>query len=203
MDPIEREYLNKFYDTNLMIFGDRPEALRWSAEGQRFRYFLMLREAGNLEGASVLDYGCCKGDLYGFMLVHDFGVKYTGMDINTNLIELARSKYPGQSFEVRDVEDTPVEESFDYVFMCGVFNNKVDGVERSMRNVVKSLYGNARRGLIFNVLSSHEKDKAHDLHYTDPHALLDFIKSEITPSVTVIDTAIPGDVMYHLRATPE
>ena len=200
MDPISRECLNKFYDTGLSLFGDRPEALRWSAEGQRRRFELMLNEAGSLNGAAVLDYGCGKGDLLGYLLRKGVSPKYTGMDINPSLIKLAGSKYPLARFEVRDIEDEPPDEEFDYVFICGVFNNKIEDADRTMRNVISILYRRTRRALIFNALSSRTNAREYDLHLTDPVATRGFIRSELTERVTVIEEDIPGDVLYVLRS---
>ncbi len=199
MDPLSRECLNKFYDTGLSLFGDRPEALRWSAEGQRRRFELMLREAGPLDGASVLDYGCGKGDLLGYLLRKGVSPRYTGMDINPSLIKLASSKYPLGRFEVRDAEDEPPVEDFDYVFICGVFNNKIVDADRTMRNVVSILYRRTRLALIFNALSSRTNRDEPDIHLTDPAATLAFIRCELTDQATAIEEDIPGDVLYVLK----
>lgn len=199
MNPLSKEYLIKFYDTNLMLFGDRPETLRWSAQGQLARYNLLLNVNDSLEGASILDYGCGKGDFYGFLADKDIKVNYTGMDINPSLIALARTKHPLCKFEVHDVEESPVKEEFDYIFICGVFNNRVDGAEDSMRYAVSNLFKQARKGLVFTALSSLELSKSIDLHYTDPALLLDFIRSNITGNVTMIEGAIPFDLTFYLR----
>ena len=199
MDPISRECLNKFYDSNLSLFGDRPEALRWSAEGQRRRFELMLREAGPLDGASVLDYGCGKGDLLGHLLRKGISPVYTGMDINPSLIKLASSKFPLARFEVRDIEDEPPEEDYDYIFICGVFNNKIEDADSVMRNVVSILYRHTRLALIFNALSSRTNQGEPDIHLTDPVATLAFIRSELTERATAIEEDIPGDVLYVLK----
>lgn len=199
MNPLAKEYLIRFYDTNLMLFGDRPETLRWSAQGQLSRYALLLGVIpDSLEGASVLDYGCGKGDFCGFLASRGIRVDYTGMDINPSLIALAATKHPECRFHVHDIEESPVNEEFDYIFLCGVFNNRVEGAEESMRYAVSSLFKQSRKGLVFTALSSLDPSKSIDLHYTNPDLLLDFIRSNITSDVTMTGDAIPFDLTFYL-----
>ena len=38
MDELSKEYVISFFDTNLMLHGDRPEAVRWTTTGQLAHY---------------------------------------------------------------------------------------------------------------------------------------------------------------------
>ncbi|MGD2081047.1 MAG: class I SAM-dependent methyltransferase [Nitrospirota bacterium] len=193
MDGLVKEYLVSFYTRNLVLHGDRPEALRWSPEGQRLRYGVMLDALPDIGGRKVLDYGCGKGDLYGFIRERGLDVSYTGIDINPELIDLAAKKHPGARFMVSDVEDTPLEEDYDIVFLCGVFNNKVEGVGESMRNVLSALFERTTEALAVNGLSSHAKDKAVELNYTSPEELSSFVGANLTPRFELIQGYLPGD----------
>ncbi len=201
MDCLAKEYLVSFYSKNLALHGDRPEALRWSPEGQRIRYGVMLDAFPNISGKRVLDYGCGKGDLYGFIKRRGLDVSYTGIDINPELINLAIRKYPEARFIASDVEETPLEEEFDIVFICGVFNNKVEGVEESMRNVLSALFEKTAETLAVNALSSHARDKAVELNYTSPEELSSFVRENLTPHVELIQGYLPEDftLVLHKR----
>ena len=104
--------------------GDRPEALRWSPQGQLLRYNLFLELCADLHGKKVLDYGCGKGDFYGFLKDKGISTEYTGFDITPALIELAKIKYPECAFRVMDIVEEPIYEVFDYVFVCGSSTTK-------------------------------------------------------------------------------
>ena len=94
MDELSKDYLISFYNNLLKRHGDSPEALRWTPKGQMLRYHQLLEIGTSIDGASILDFGCGKGDFLGFMKAMGIEVKYTGLDINQKLIELAKKKYP-------------------------------------------------------------------------------------------------------------
>ncbi len=140
VDPYAKEQLLSFYNFHLRKFGDRPEALRWTPQGQLRRYQMLMDIApvSELNNSTVLDYGCGTGDFYRFLKRRGIKVKYTGIDINENFIGLAKQKYPECTFSVMnaDADDDELEGYFDYIFICGVFNLEVPGVDDDMKNAL-------------------------------------------------------------------
>jgi SAM-dependent methyltransferase len=202
MDGLEKDFLIDFYTKKLMLHGDRPESLRWTARGQRERYDLLLEIAPSLESSHVLDYGCGKGDLYAFIRERGISVTYTGADINPDLISLARSKHPECDFFVMDIEEEPLKEEFDYIFVCGVFNNRLEGATQSLKNAIARLFCSCRKGLAVTALSAHDPHKEHDLNYVLPGELTDFIIKNITPYVTLRHDRVPYDMTLFLYREP-
>src|SRR6266542_2261159 len=154
MDEPAREYVISCYDKKLGMFGDRPESLGWTTDGQLLHYEAMLdivegtvpiygpdvsgRRMGTvpgtaLTGRKILDFGCGKGDFYRFLSGRNISTDYAGFDINKNMISLAREKFPRVRFEVFDIEKDELTENFDYIFLCGVFNLNVDGIDELIR----------------------------------------------------------------------
>jgi len=193
MDELAREYVISFYDRALHFFGDRPESLRWSPEGQRARYEAMLDIGHGIEGRKILDFGCGKGDLYQFLKDRGIESHYTGVDINENLIALARQKFPETRFEVFDIERDTMDEEFDYTFLCGVFNLRVQGIDELIRFTLKKLFPCCRIGLAFNALSAHNPRKDFELHYSSPEALFQFAVETLSPFVALKHDRIPYD----------
>ncbi|HWR57482.1 MAG TPA: class I SAM-dependent methyltransferase, partial [Thermodesulfovibrionales bacterium] len=154
MDDLAKEYTISFFDKSLRMFGDRPEAVRWTAEGQLARYKALLDIADSIEGSSILDFGCGKGDFLRFLKDRNIQVRYTGFDINEKLISVASAKYPSSAFRVFDLGKTPLNEDFDYIFLCGVFNLKVQKIDRLIRSTLRELFGHCRIGLAFSALSA-------------------------------------------------
>jgi len=152
MDELSKEYLISFYTKNFSFHGDTPASLRWTPEGQAKRYKMMLR-ATDLRGKKILDYGCGKGDFYGFLKEMGIVVDYTGFDITPSLIEFARGKYPECIFNVFDIEDSPLKEEFDCVFLCGVFNNLIENAEDSLKEIIRRLFTITKEVLVFDVLT--------------------------------------------------
>ncbi len=71
MDPFGKEGLIAFYDRHLRGFGDSPLSVRWTPIGQRKRYEILLRIAGDISGKDLLGFGCGKGNY--FLSVSKFG----------------------------------------------------------------------------------------------------------------------------------
>lgn len=192
MDELAREYVISFFDKSLRLHGDRPEAVRWTLPGQLMHYKCMLDIAPSIGGSSILDFGCGKGDFYGFLQQNNIAVSYTGIDLNPALIDLARQKYPGVPFSVLDITTEALPDSYDYIFLCGVFNLKVQGLDELIRTVLRKLFGRCRIGLAYNGLSAHNQHKSHELHYSCPGEMLMFAIEELTPFVS-----LRQDRLYH------
>jgi SAM-dependent methyltransferase len=186
MDLLGKKELLSFYDRHLKDFGDSPQAVRWTPEGQQRRYETLLTIAGNIAGKKVLDFGCGKGDFYGFIREKGISLSYCGIDVNENLIALARNKYPEAEFMTIDIEEAEFERKFDVIFICGVFNLRVAGIEESMKNVLKKLFGFCREALHLNLLTYYVPQRNVELFYVKPEDILQFAITVFSRSVTLI-----------------
>jgi SAM-dependent methyltransferase len=202
MDKLVKEHLISFYDKLLALHGDSPAALRWTPKGQRARYGVLIEIAEDLGGRKVLDYGCGKGDFYGFLKEKDIRVEYTGLDINPRLISLAQKKYPECRFVVLDIEEEDLVEDFDYIFICGVFNNRVEGAKDAMINTASKLFMHAREGLALTGISSHSPEKDIDINYVLPEEITAFAIKHLTPHVVLRHDYVPYDFTLFLYSRP-
>lgn len=194
MDPYGKRELLDFYDRHLRAHGDHPQAVRWTAEGQRLRYEAFLGIAGDLAGKTLLDFGCGKGDLCGFLRARGAGCAYTGVDVNGGLVALARAKHPGEEFLALDIEETALDRRFDVVVACGVFNLRIGGIAGATRDALRLLFGLAREALHANFLSARTPRQDVELHYVDPPELLRFALAELSPQVVLRHDTVPGDL---------
>lgn len=184
MDDLSKEYVISFFDKNLQLHGDRPEAVRWSAQGQRLHYQSLL-DIGQIEHAKILDFGCGKGDFFQFLFERGIAVNYTGYDINEKLISLAQKKYAGNRFRVFDMDKDTIDEDFDYIFLCGVFNLRIAGLDVMIEKTLVRLFQHCRRSLAFNALSALNPKKDFELHYTSPDKLFSFAVNNLSPYVAL------------------
>jgi SAM-dependent methyltransferase len=185
MESIYKDYVISYFNKTLQSFGDRPEAVGWSTDGQLSRFNDLLETGHDISGKKVLDYGCGKGDFYRFLKERNITVSYTGYDINENLISLAMSKYPECRFEVFDIEKDTLDEEFDFIFLCGVFNLRIAGLDNTIKKVIKRLFERCRSTLCFNGLSAHNPRKAFDLHYIYPEDLIEFALQNLSSNITL------------------
>ncbi|OHE57879.1 MAG: hypothetical protein A2Z47_06235 [Thermodesulfovibrio sp. RBG_19FT_COMBO_42_12] len=186
MDPLGKKELLYFYNRHLKDFGDAPQAVRWTREGQLCRYETLLEIAGNLSGKRILDFGCGKGDLYGFIKEKGITINYCGIDINENLLELAKSKYPEAEFILIDIEEKEFEQDFDVIFVCGVFNLRVGGIEESMKNVLKKLFRLCKEALHVNLLTYYVAQRSVELFYVKPEDILHFAITELSRTASLM-----------------
>ncbi|MBF0539205.1 MAG: class I SAM-dependent methyltransferase [Nitrospirae bacterium] len=195
---MSKEYLVSFYDNTLRMHGDRPEALRWTSPGQMLHYEGLV-DTDDVIAGRVLDYGCGKGDLYPFLRQKGYRIQYTGMDINPGLIAKAKEKYPDTRFMVFDIEEDELTEDFDYIFLCGVFNLKVEGIEETIKRVLRRLFKRCRKTLVFNGLSAHNPAQSYELFYIYPETLVNFALSELSPSISLRHDILPYDFFLFIN----
>ncbi len=200
MDEAAKEYIIDFFTKRLKHFGDTPASVGWSEKGQFLRYQTIIELLG-LDKAkgypSVLDFGAGKGDLYGFLRSKGLKLKYTGLDINPELIGIAREKYREASFHIIDLEKEDLDQTFDFIIICGVFNLKINGVKESAFWSIKKLFNNTKRSLLFNCPSIYAKSKDIDILYYDPHELLSLALG-ITKKVNLYHHLIEGEIFLKL-----
>lgn len=192
MDDLSKEYVISFFDRSLSLHGDRPEAVRWSERGQLTHYRALL-DIGDIRGSRILDFGCGKGDFYQFLQERAIEVDYTGLDLNERLIALAREKFPHCAFRVFDIDTDRLDERFDYIFLCGVFNLKVAGIDEAITRALKVLFGHCSVGLAFNALSSYCRKKDFELHYVQPEGIFTYAVSHLSPHVALRHDRLSDD----------
>lgn len=130
-------------------------ALRWTPEGQRRRYEAFVEIMPDLNGKSIIDLGCGRGDFLGFLKEKKIEVKYTGVDLNDNFIKEAKRAHPEGTFYVLDIEEEGgIEGDFDIALAIGVFNLRVAGIRDSMINTLKRLFSLCRESMHFDLIMS-------------------------------------------------
>jgi len=202
LEELYKEYVISFFDKMLQLHGDRPAGVGASQKGQDLRFEDLLC-IGDIRGKKVLDYGCGKGDLYKFLKAKNITVSYKGFDINNNLISLAKSKFPEAEFKVFDIEEEKLDEDFDCIFLCGVFNLKVTGIAVTVRNVLKGLFARCRIALAFNALSDRCLHKDFQLYYVSPDEILQFALEELSPHACIKEGSSSDDftLFVHKNST--
>lgn len=126
MNTIDKEMYIQRYNDRLKEYGHDIKTLGWG--GDKERQFLRFQIAMELSSSikSVLDVGCGFGDMGGdFLKNHYPHVKYTGIDINSSLIEEGKKKYPDLDIKCLDLLQDNITEKYDLVCESGIFNFKL------------------------------------------------------------------------------
>jgi len=186
-----------FFSKKLSLFGNAPASVGWTAMGQKLRYEGILRLLP-LAGKSILDFGCGKGDFYGYIRQKGIRAEYTGSDINKKLIDAASAYYPEARFVTLDIDSEDLHETFDYVILCGVFNLNIQDVKESVESTLRKLFLHTKKTLLFNCLNAGSKNKDTNLVYFE-HREIFSIASLITESVNLYTDIVDGDIFILLN----
>jgi SAM-dependent methyltransferase len=144
----------------------------------------VIRE-GSPPEVSLLDFGCGASHLYEYMRQRQMpGISYAGLDISEQFIALCRRKFPHLAYYCLDIlEEAGDLPSFDYIVMNGVFTEKRELAYEDMLSyftqMVEAVFQKARRGMAFNVMSSHVDWTRDDLFHLPFDVLAGFLVDRI------------------------
>jgi GT2 family glycosyltransferase/predicted small secreted protein len=94
-------------------------------KSRNYYYYSLIKEffKKNIPaGSSVVEFGCATGDI----LAACNPKRGLGLDVSSNIIEVAKTKYPCYEFKVVDVEKFSTTEKFDYVIMSDLLDHLSD-----------------------------------------------------------------------------
>lgn len=170
------------YRRLLAEHGDSPQAVQYSCIQSQERRFELLADIGDLRNKRILDFGCGTGQLGSYLERNGIEIEYFGTDIVQEFLTLCRSKFPKGRFE----EFSRLSQmNFDYIFIGGVFNNKMANNQAFYQETIRKLFPMCRLGISFNMMSAYVDYQDSALFYEYPENVFGFIKRDITPFVTL------------------
>jgi len=178
--------LARHYEACLDSHGDNFKGMDWpNPQDLQTRFSVMLDMLKSTTGVSILDFGCGNGLLYDYIKSSGLsGITYAGLDLSEKFIGLCRQKYPGEDFFCQDVLKDPLDRTFDYIICNGTFTEKLtlshDEMFAFMQQVLLVLFASARRGIAFNVMSTHVDYERDDLFHLSHDSLADFVVNNLS-----------------------
>jgi len=110
----------------------------FKAMGYKFKENIILR---NYNGGSVLEVGCCTGDMSKIFTFNGCS-DYVGIDINKRYVDYATKKYGlGDAFVFKcmDVNNCTLDRTFDFIFLGSILHHISDGVAVKLLSSCKEL----------------------------------------------------------------
>ena len=172
MNNKEKNMVIERYNKRLQEFGYSPKTLGWSKSKHNLRYHILL-SLWNLDGTDVLDFGCGFGDMYGYAKQIGIKFNYHGIDINENLISLAKQIYPGANLATRDVFQEGLLQKYDYIFSSGVHNLKLKDNWDFIAKTFELFNKYSTCGFALNFLSSKVDYELEETYHTNPVQILE------------------------------
>ena len=185
--------ISAHYRRLLAKHGDTPQAVQYSCTQSQERRFKMLAGIGDLHNKRILDFGCGTGQLGNYLQRQDIDFEYFGTDIVDEFLTLCRNKFPQGKFEEFSFFS---KMQFDYIFIGGVFNNKMENNRAFYEETLRLLFPMCKLGIAFNMMSSYVDYQDSALFYEYPENVFGYIKREITPFVALRnDYEVKGGVI--------
>jgi SAM-dependent methyltransferase len=187
--------LRAHYERCLEAAGASPQGVDWpNARDLEARFDTQLGVLSAVppgkEAPLLLDLGCGPGLLLDYLAASGRArmVRYHGIDISEAMIMTARSRWPDERFEVRDMLNDPLApESVDVVIMNGVVTERRDIPHVRMvamaEAIVDAAFRAARYGIAFNAMSKHVDWERGDLFYWGFDEVAAFLKRDVTRHV--------------------
>lgn len=194
---------SNIYTDKFKKFGEDPKSLLWKTKGaahQRFRQFWAEIDFNN---KSVLDVGCGFGEFGKFLLKRYENVDYTGIDVVSEFIEVAKREVPGGKFVTSDFYK--LDNRYDIVIASGVLNSNKGGQNLEHRKkAIKKMFDLTKGVFAFNMLGGHPQPKSSpesNVWYSDSLYILEYCQS-LTRRVVLRANYHPKDftiLMYKVK----
>ena len=152
LEPIQNEITSdEVIDPDYLI--NAPEIVGWSTTEEQTLLFAMLASFYKPDN-SILDVGCGRADLLGF-LSEQFPaapINYKGIDYNPNILNIASQKYPGVAVEAVDLLSIDSGADYDWVMGSGLFNlNDNSDMSEYTQQCIDKMYEKSKIGVTFNL----------------------------------------------------
>jgi SAM-dependent methyltransferase len=164
----------------------------WQCENENNMRFQILSGIFGFKNTnfqcSVLDFACGTSAFYEFLKLEPKfkNFSYTGLDINNELIECARQKYPQNKYFSGDIlhDKSIIKEKFDYVIINGLFTQKLDLSDSEMfsfwKDIISSLWNHCNKGIAFNSMSQFVDYKRDGNYHLEIGSAGEFLKDNIS-----------------------
>lgn len=186
MKPNDKQRVIDRYNQRLREFGDDIRTLSSGTDDRRHLRWQVLTEVGLYNGSSVLDLGCGFGDFYAYVRDRGLAIEYEGCDINPNLIEIARKKYPEAKFSVIDIQAADLGRNYDFVVSSSAFNNIISDEDQYdyAASILRRAYELAGKAVAIDFLTSYVDFESEGGFYYSPERMFSLAK-QVTKRVSL------------------
>tara|TARA_Y100000389_G_scaffold197110_1_gene231098 strand:+ start:11574 stop:12158 length:585 start_codon:yes stop_codon:yes gene_type:complete len=182
---MSKEKMIKWYNDSLKKYGENDfRSLTWSdLEGKSAKYrYKIINDIESFKNKDIIEFGCGWGSFF------DFGFtcnSYLGIDINSNLINIAKSKHK-HSFYVDDCLTFKSNKTFDLAISSGVAGNQGGPADHpiKLKQFLLNMKNHASK-VIVNFPSTWATIRSKNIEYFSPSSTLEIALS-VTENVQLI-----------------
>ncbi len=177
MREVDKKRIIDRYNARLAQYGNDIKTLAVGPEEHRHIRHRVLCEIGLASGCSVLDVGCGFGEFYKYLNEQGINVQYVGYDINTELIDIAKKRYPMAEFGVKDIQTDPFPE-FDFIVSSSSFNHLLIEIDNYafIEEILRVCFAHAKQGVAIDFLTKYVDYEAPEIFYYSPEHVFSIAK---------------------------
>jgi SAM-dependent methyltransferase len=184
-----------YYRSKLQEFGSSAKGMDWkNEETQYLRFDIISRYIDFSSKPSVLDVGCGNGEFLNYCNLKGLPVKYVGLDVIPEMVELTRKRFGNESAILGNILSLSNALQFDYVIASGTFNAKLTASEDMWREYffenIRSMFGQSVRATVFNCMSHHVDYRYDRLYYATEEEISNFAIKNLSRKY-IIDHSYP------------
>lgn len=184
------ESLVERYSSRLARFGEDPRTLGWDRRESQAARFAVAAASFPFRGKTVLDVGCGLADFLSFLRGRgEAPAAYTGIDINPDLLQRCRERFPESAFHranflLDEIPGSP----HDVVVLFGVLNFRFKEFANwdFARGMIRRAFECCREAVVVDMLTARREEAYPEedfVHYYDPSEMLEFALG-LTPFVS-------------------
>ena len=135
---------------------------------------------------TIHDVGMGVADFNQFLL-NEFSTKdivYSGSEILEEYVQESKSRFPKNSFFLRDIAEQSYMDKHDYLIMSGLFHQrretKIKDWEKFSQNILSNAFDMCNKGIAFNFISPFVDFYQTQVYYCNLPKLLNFINDELS-----------------------
>lgn len=189
-----------YYEGLIRQYGHDPRACDYGRPESQNLKFRVLSEVLPLNNCSLLDVGCGFADFANFLKDEFTGLRYSGIDLCSAMVSEAQRNHSHLDLSVANINDAPLNRTFDVVSANGIFYLLGDHAWPMMQRMIERMYALATKAVSFNSLSAWARDQESGEFYADPLRTLDFCR-RLTPWVVLRHDYHPRDFTVYLYKT--
>jgi len=183
MDNVTKNF-REHYRSTIIKHGPNFKGVDWNNKKDAdLRYHLILEVLSDYpknKTHSFLDIGCGYGSLLKEAKKKKISLKYTGLDIVPEMIDIAKKNNPHVKFINKDVFSLSEKKQYDFVVANGLLTQKLKAsnydMEKFMFRLINKMWSLSKKGIAFNILTSQVDFKNRENFYYDPVILINKIK---------------------------
>lgn len=183
--------IKEYYNKNMENATNDYEVLGWESREAQYARFAALKDNVDMQGLKLLDVGCGLGNLLEYLTQQGVDVKYTGVDILPEMIEMANKKGLNGKFICTDVfTDAAFKtDSFDVVYASGIFNLNLGNNKEFLLSALEHFFRLSKKYVCFNLLHYKSPNKEDTYFYFSPDEAVEIIRKASAEKDISIDIA--------------